>query len=474
MKKLSVFFLLILVLLQAGCKEDKLISGSYLDTYEVVEDEVKLKEQEQVNKLIPRYIEKNNRPYVIWNEVIDADQYRVSIKRESKAQPSYKTIRDRQIEVFPGETVFYQISPLTKDGKEMTDYLSDPLEVNYTIKGGYGGVEDWVRPDGFHTHRAKKEFPEGMYWSTTLADEITSWIKETYSTQYLLGGHIAEIDRESGEWIAPISPSRRVDPQYEGSGLDCVGFVNGFYYLYTQAFAGEDYKEMDLVMDETYGVYGSPFAPLAALGYSSHIVIKPSLGGSYADKWHIRPGDINESDDHAWLISHQGDGFDSKIWEYEYMNGFSDHRTAESIRHDSADNPHEYWAAAISNPLESYGKIKILALDKEGNPVEGGTYRLMDSYNRTMALEDQGSVVELYRPNGDDFFNLIFARGESKDFYDEESTFTMLEAQTSLYRVIGGRYILEEIMPPEGYMGLEPISIEIAPGEEKVIYLEYK
>ena len=91
-----------------------------------------------------------------------------------------------------------------------------------------------------------------------------------------------------------------------------------------------------------------------------------------------------------------------------------------------------------------------------------------------MALEDQGTSVELYRPGGDDFFKKIFTTDETDEFYNDDSSFALPNAEKTLNRVIGGRYILEEIITPEGYEALESVSIEISPGEGKVIFLVYK
>lgn len=472
---LSCALTVMMLLSLFGCEEKELSASFILESSETVTEiqAADIEVTEQISKLVPRYIIENNRPYISWNEIDEADKYKVTVKRESQTKPYVEITTDREIDVFPGETVSYQVVPLAADGREMTEHVSDTLEVNYTVMDGPGGIEEWVRPDNYYSYRSKNEFPIGLYWSHELAHEIASWLKEVYTTEYLLGGYIAEIDQESGEWLAPMTPGDRVQPEWVGTGLDCVGFVNGFYYLYTQAFAGEDYKKMDVEMDETYGVYGSLKAPTATLAYLSYIVIKPALAGSYADASHIRPGDICESRDHAWIVSDEGEGFESKLWEYEHVNGFSGHRTIESVKEYSPDNPYDYWTTVIANPLESYGKIKISAVDESGHAVAGGSYRLKDLYDRTMALEDKGTSVELYRPDGDEFVNKSYTMDESDEFYDEASSFVLPEGETSINRVIGGRYVLEEIMTPEGYEGLESVSIEISPGEEKVIFLVY-
>ncbi len=419
MKRILSYALSVILLLSLfGCREKELASSSNTKSGGI-EAETKaadVEEIESISRLIPRYVIKNNRPYIIWDEIVEADKYKVSVKRESQAEPYVEITTDNEVDVFPGETVAYQVIPLAADGGEMTVYVSDPLEVKYTVMDGPGGVEEWVRPDNYYSYRSKNEFPEGLYWSPELAHEIASWLKEVYTTEYLLSGHIAEIDRESGEWLAPMTPDDRVQGEWEGNGLDCVGFVNGFYYLYTQAFAGEDYKVMDRDMDETYGVFGCPTAPTAALAYTPHIVIKPTLGGSYADESHIRPGDMGMTRDHSWIISDEGTGFESKLWEYEHVNGFSGHRTIESVKEYSPDNPYDYWMTTIANPMESYGKIRIFAVDEAGRAVEGGSYRLKDLYDRTMALEDQGTSVELYRPGGDVFLRRFLLRMKQMNF----------------------------------------------------------
>ncbi len=472
----KAIILLFLIVFLSGCRGVEASASSSLEMHKAVNEEGQVKESEasQAQKLIPRYIQENNLPYITWDEVNEASFYKVLIERSSKGYPVYERIKGREIAVFPGEKTLYQIIPIDANGREMLDYISEPLEVSYTIKEGFGGVEEWQRPDGYNSHRGKKEFSEGIFWSPVLAEEIKTWMLKTYSSNYLLWGHIAEIDAESGIWIAPITPQRRLEPEDYGNGLDCVGFVNGFYYLYTLAFAGEDYRVMDLPMDRTHGVYGSPYTPLGDLGYSSHIVIKPTISGYYADEFHIRPGDINESDDHAWIVSHEGDGLDSHIWEYEYIKGFSSSRRVKDLTNFSPEQPYNYWISAIANPLESYSKIKIIAVDEENKPVEGGSFRLMDLYGRTMALEDQGGQVELYRPEGEEFFYKLFVHDETNEFYDEEASFTTLGGETSLTRVIGGRYILEELTTPQGYKALESVSITINPGEEDTIYLQYK
>ena len=238
-----------------------------LELHELVtsEEQVKKSQSPEAQKLILRYVEENNLPYITWDEVNEASFYKVLIERSSKGYPVYERIKGREIAVFPGEKTLYQIIPIDADGREMVEYISEPLEVIYTIKEGFGGVEEWQRPDGYYSHRGKKEFPEGIYWSPALAEEVKTWMLKTYSSDYLLWGHIAEIDPESGIWIAPITPERRLEPEDYGNGLDCVGFVNGFYYLYTLAFAGEDYRVIDLPTDRNHGVYGSPYTLLGDL-----------------------------------------------------------------------------------------------------------------------------------------------------------------------------------------------------------------
>lgn len=430
--------------------------------------------QEGTLSLIVRYVQENNLPYITWDEIEGAASYKVIIDRDSRRYPTTERMNDLKIAVFPGEKARYQVIPLDAQGSPMENYVSEPLEVSYTIKEGFGGVEEWERPDGYASHRGKKEFPEGTYWSPALAEEVKDWMLKTYGTQYLLWGHIAEINPETGLWMAPISPQRRLEPDEEGKGLDCVGFVNGFYYLYTLAFAGEDYTRMDRVMDETHGVYGSPYTPLGALGFSSHIVIKPTLGGNYADASHIRPGDINESDDHAWIVSHIGQGEESRIWEYEYLHGFYSQRTLSGIKDEETEKPYDYWISGIANPLESYSKIRIFALDEKDRALEGGSYALVDRYQRTLALEDKGEWVELYRPDGEEFFYLLFVKGYGSRFYDADASFHLEKGETTLHRVIGGRYILEELSTPEGYEPLAPIPVDLEPGEEKIIFLRYK
>lgn len=474
MKK--IIALLIFVLLLIGCGDRANSPSSSLELSSKSNEEFNNKKEEarEISKLIPSYVQENNLPYITWDEVEEASFYKILIDLNSQGYPYYERSKDRKVAVFPGENTLYQIIPIGADGKEMTEYISDPLEVSYTIKEGFGGVEPWQRPDGYDSHRGAKEFPQGIYWSSSLAEEIKTWMQKTYSSNYLLWGHIAEIDPQTDRWIAPISPDRRLEPEYFGKGLDCVGFVNGFYYLYTMAFAGQDYRVMNLNMDETYGVYGSPYTPLGDIAYMPHIVIKPSLEGNYADEFHIRPGDINESDDHAWIVSDEGEGFESKIWEYEYINGFSAERSIKDLNDDSPDNPHDYWISGIANPLESYSKITIVARDEEEKPIEGGGYRLIDLFGRSMALEDKGGQVELYRPGGEEFFYLLFIKGEANGFYDQESFFTLAGKETILSRVIGGRYILEELEAPQGYKNLKPISFTIVPGEEKIINLQYE
>lgn len=427
---------------------------------------------EKIPELNPQFITENNIPYVVWNEIPEADRYKVFIKRVSQSKASLIVTDDLRVEVYPGEEVSYQIFPLSSDGTELTELVSEPLLVEHIVKDKLGGVKTWLRPDKNYSFRSKNEFSEGLYWSADLADEIVAWLNKTYSKEYLLSGHIAEPGAKN-EWLAPMTPEDRVQGEWEGNGLDCVGFVNGFYYLYTQAFAGEDYRVLDREMDESYGVYGCPTAPTAALAYTEHLVIKPSLGGTFADESQIRPGDMIMSRDHSWIVSDEGDGLKSRIWEYEDMGGFSRHRTLESIQTNNPNNPHDYWMTTIANPLESYGKIQLLTVNQAGEAVSGGTYVLKDLYGRTLALEDEGAQVNLYRPDGAEFFNKIFTMDETDEFYDDKASFTLEDEVDTLNRVIGGSYVLEEIQAPLGYKSQSDISIEISPGEEQVLKLVY-
>ncbi len=445
------------------------VSAAQVEAEVTTADALKL---EKTSELEPQYVTENQIPYVIWNEIPEANRYKVLIKRESQGKASLVVTDDLRVEVFPGEEVSYQIIPLSSDGTELTELASEALLVEHIVKGKLGGVKSWLRPDQNYSYRSKNEFPEGLYWSAELADEIVAWLNKTYSKEYLLSGHIAEPGAKN-EWLAPMTPEDRVQGEWEGNGLDCVGFVNGFFYLYTQAFAGEDYRVLDREMDESYGVYGCPTAPTAALAYTEHLVIKPNLGGTFADETQIRPGDMIMSRDHSWIVSDEGEGLKSKIWEYEDMRGFSRHRTLESIQTNSPDNPHDYWMTTIANPLESYGKIQVLAVNQAGETISGGRYVLKDLYGRTLALEDEGTQVYLYRPDGDDFFKKIFTMDETDEFYDDEASFTLEDEADTLNRVIGGSYVLEEMQAPFGYKTQPAISIEISPGEEQLLKLVY-
>lgn len=478
MRKYSTFILALAIGISlVACQNVALSSSVELksDSSEAMINNAVIKalSDEESYKLDPRFAIENQRPFIVWNELPGAEQYKVIIKRKTPNKSSTKITKDTRIDVFPGEEVAYQLIPLAHGGQEMTEYASELLDVEYIVKGKLGGVKAWLRPDFNYSYRSTNEFPEGLYWSGDLADEILAWLNKTYSTEYLLSGHIAEIDPSSKKWLAPMTPADRRQGEWEGNGLDCVGFVNGFYYLYTQALAGENYTNLDHDMSKSYGVYACPTAPTATLGYYSHIVLKPSLAGGFADESHIRPGDMIMSRDHSWIVSDEGSGLKSKIWEYEEMYGFSRHRTLESIQKHHPDNPHDYWITTIANPLESYGKIKILAVNQAGEAVSGGDYVLKDTYERTLALEDKGSFVELYRPDGDGFFKKIFTMDETDEFYDDEAKFSLLNHETTLHRVIGGKYILEEIQTPYGYKALQSVSIDISPGEEKVVRLVY-
>ncbi len=418
------------------------------------------------------YVRENNLPHIKWEEFSEADSYRVVVSYSGGDVRISEDVTTRKIRLLPGEDVSYQIIPL-QEGRELLDYASSPLLISYSVGEGFGGVEPWQRPDGTYSHRGVKHFPQGSFWSPYLAEEIKTWLRETYSDDYLLQGHIAEVDYEEDRWIAPISPEKRREPESYGSGLDCVGFVNGFYYLYTMAFAGGDYSLMDQPMDSTPGVYGSPYSPLADVAFSEHLVIKPSLGGSYADVSHIRPGDINESHDHAWLVSHEGQGLDSRIWEYEYLEGFNDSRSLSDLV-QGENLPYDYWISGIANPLEAYSRLELLAENEEGEIIKGGQYRIRDLLGRTLALDQDGKEVLLYRPQGDEFFFNLFIQGDSEEFYDEEAFFTLDQGGASLERLIGGSYYLEELETPRGYQKQRPIEINIEPGEEKLIRLVYK
>lgn len=473
MVEMKKIFALLLLLLVSGCQDKNQTISSFAayenETRGQVEHELLDIELSPIEVV---YIRERNIPYITWEEFPGADGYRVEISYSTRELLVSEDVSQRKICVVPGDEVSYRVIPLEK-GEELRDYASSPLLISYSVKEGFGGVEAWQRPDGIYSYRGKKEFSSENFWAPLLAKEIQTWMRETYSDDYLLWGHIAEIDPSSDLWLAPRSPELRLEPEDWGNGLDCVGFVNGFYYLYTMAFAGEDYTIMDQDMDETHGVYGSPYSPLADYGYSDKLVIKPSFDGSYADPNHIRPGDINESHDHAWLVSHDGEGLEAKIWEYEYESGFSDSKSLGELK-GMTDLPYDYWISGIGNPLESYSRLLISALDEEGRNLSGGEYRLKDLFGRTLALSQEDYEVLLYRPQGEEFFFDLFTHGQSYDFYDDEATFTSLEEVLSLERLIGGSYILEEISPPAGYLPRGNIEIKIEPGEEKAINLGYK
>lgn len=394
-------------------------------------------------------------------------------------EPSFHRSEDTYLDtaIYQERVIPASIAAITKYMLVSHEPLLSSVDPFSTLEGNRsdtGGMETWTRPDGKTAYRGIADFPQGLSWSRELAEEITQWLSTTYTTEYSLGAHIAEYDENIGAWVAPMTPENRkaIEKNWGIQGLDCVGFVNGFYYLYTLASAGDDYTVMDRAMKETSGVYGNRYSPLADAGFDEDVVIKPSLGGTYADENHIRAGDINESHDHVWIVYESGKGYDARLWEYEPINGFADFRTLRSVQTWTPGQPYDYWLSGIGNPLEDYSEIHIIAMNREQERISGGEYKLVDHYGRSLALEDQNGMANLFRPDGNRFFHKLFDYAETDGFYRED-TFGLLNGETTLKQVIGGRYFLKEVNPPSGYTPSDPIPIDIEPGMLLTIEITY-
>ncbi len=80
MKRILSYALSVILLLSLfGCREKELASSSNTKSGGI-EAETKaadVEEIESISRLIPRYVIKNNRPYIIWDEIVEADKYKV-------------------------------------------------------------------------------------------------------------------------------------------------------------------------------------------------------------------------------------------------------------------------------------------------------------------------------------------------------------------------------------------------------------
>ena len=270
-------------------------------------------------------------------------------------------------------------------------------------------------------------------------------------------------------WVAPIDPVNRFVAAPEGQGtenegLDCVGFVNGWYYLYTTAMAGGDYRLLEQDILETGGVYGAHNTPSTRYAFYPWVVIKPAMDGTYADINQIRPGDMHESAYHVWLVSDDGQGLESAIWEYCYEDGFHDQRILFDLPHtlynDEGTYNTGYRTSTIISTLEQYATINLHSTDAQGRPNDEQMYQIVDAWGNTLNILGSDGNYQAYRPTGEEFFLSGYdAYHNDWKFFNEDSTFHTNNGSATIRNIIGSEYRIFS----NGIAISEPFTIK--PGE---------